>query len=691
MYALGADIGGTFTDLTLLCAATGEFITDKRLTDYADPAGPILAGARDLVARMNIGMADVGLFVHATTLVTNTVLERSGARIGMLTTKGFRDVLELGSEQRYNIYDLQCRRPEPLVGRHLRRPVTERMGADGAPLTPLSVADVQREYRWLKEQGAEAIAICFLNAYRNPKHELLAKQVIHDMDPGMLVSTSNELLPEIREYERFLATAVNAYVQPKVRDYLSSIERRLQEAGLACPFYVMQSNGGLMLAEAAARTPVAVLESGPAAGTIYAAAIAAHQAKHRVISFDIGGTTAKTALIHDYAPKITTEGEFARVERFKKGSGWNIRVPSVDLIEIGAGGGSIASVNDMGLLKVGPRSAGSEPGPVCYGRGGSEPTVTDADLVLGFLNPDYFLGGKMTLDRAAAQAAIETRLARPLGMSALDAAWGVHELVNENMALASRVHILEHGEDPATHAVIAFGGAGPVHAYAVAQKLGVRSLVFPPAAGVASALGMLLAAPKVHRVRTYYARLKDLDWNELRAKFDELAREAGAELQSIGAGAVQFTPMLDLRYAGQGYEVGVELGQSLSDIDPASVQARFEAAYEKLCGPRLENYDIEVINLRLAAVQQKVMPDARVRLRWDAEPSKAAAHRDVYFGPARGLLSCRIHSRRSLKPQDRGAGPAIIEDAESTLVVGPGQHWAVDEAFNIEVRAAEEG
>ena len=690
MYALGADIGGTFTDLTLLNTVTGEFITGKRLTNNEDPAEPILSGALELIEAMGISKADVRFFVHATTLVTNTVLERSGARIGMLTTKGFRDVLETGSEQRYDIYDLKCTRPEPLVSREFRRPITERMGADGRIVTALSEADVERECDGLKQRGVEAIAVCFLNAYRNPENELLAKRIIHRIDPGMLVSTSHELLPEVREYERFLVTVVNSYVQPKVGNYLASIERRLNDAGLSCGFYVMQSNGGLMLASAASRTPVAILESGPAAGTIYAASIASHLHKDKVISFDMGGTTAKTALVHDYVPKITNDVEFARVERFKKGSGWNIRVPSVDLIEIGAGGGSIASVNAMGLLKVGPRSAGSEPGPVCYGRNGQEPTVTDADLVLGFLDPNYFLGGKMKLDKAAAEAAIEVKLAKPLNLSVLDAAWGVHDLVNESMALASRVHILEHGEDPRTHTVIAFGGAGPVHAYAVAEKLDVDHLVFPPAAGVASALGMLLAAPKIHMVQTHYCPLRLVDWNKMKAEFDQLAKKAELDLQDIGGSSVELTTMLDLRYAGQGYEVSVELGSDVAATALPDVHARFEATYEKLCGPKLIGYDVEVINLRLVAAKQKIMPVAQARLRWVATAPRPASRREVYFGPQRKFLSCDIQLRRALKPEASGVGPTIIEDEESTLVIGPNQSWAVDEDLNIVVNTHRE-
>ncbi len=687
MYALAADIGGTFTDLTLLNAATGEFITGKWLTSIEDPAEPILLGSLELIESMQINKSDVQFFVHATTLVTNTVLERSGARIGMLTTRGFRDVLEVGNEQRYDIYDLLCRRPQPLVGRELRRPITERVAADGRVLTALSADDVKREYHWLKQRGVDAIAICFLNSYRNPENELLAKQIIHSIDAKMLVSTSHELLPEIREYERFLVTTVNAYVQPKVSSYLASIEHRLHSAGLTCRFYVMQSNGGLMLAGTAARTPVAILESGPAAGAIYAASVASYLHQKRVISFDMGGTTAKTALVHDYQPKITSDVEFARVERFKKGSGWNIRVPSVDLIEIGAGGGSIASVNEMGLLKVGPRSAGSEPGPACYGRGGTEPTVTDADLILGFLNPGYFLGGKMMLDKTAAATSIEEKLAKPLKLSVLDAAWGVHDLVNESMALASRVHILEHGEDPRTHAVIAFGGAGPVHAYAVAEKLGVETLIFPPAAGVASALGMLLAAPKVHMVQTHYAKLNEVDWSKLKEEFDKLGHKAALELNAIGAGSIELTAMLDLRYAGQGYEIGVELGDDIARTTLSDVQARFENTYEKLCGPKLIGYDVEIINLRLIAARPKIMPIAHTRLRWSSSTPSGDKRRDVYFGPQLKFLSCDIRRRRALQPRASGVGPAIIEDEESTLVIGPNQKWMMDDEFNIVLSA----
>jgi len=682
----GIDIGGTFTDFALMLQPARRLIIGKRLTTPKDPAIGLLKGLQSLLAEHDIDAADLEFVVHATTLVTNTVLERNGAKVGLLATAGFRDVLESGTEHRFDIYDLMIRLPQPLVPRHLRLPVNERMDIRGRELEPVSEESVRKAAATFKAEGVEAIAVSLLHSYANPQHEQQVGRILAEVLPGVPVTLSSTLLPEIREYERTLTTVINAYVQPRVRDYLQKLQGALTDLGIHQPLYVMHSAGGLMSAGQASIDPIWINESGPAAGALCAAHFGKQCGLTELISFDMGGTTAKTCLIRDGQPTVATDVEIGRQERFKKGSGYPMKVPSVDLIEIGAGGGSIAHIDSMQLLKVGPASASSEPGPVCYGRGGTQPTVTDADLVLGFLDPAHFLGGDMPLDRDSAYKAIHDRIAKPLNMEVLDAAWGIHELVNENMATASRIHIVEKGADPRNFAMVAFGGAGPVHAYAVAQRLGAAKLIFPIAAGAASALGLLLAPPAADLVQSFITKLQSCEWSRLTSVFEEMEQRGRTQLAGFHLPDARIVRSLDLRCAGQGSEINVPVKNGpLAAEDLDGISQSFHEQYTKLYGRRPPSAQIELMNARV-----RVMGEERVL---DTSPSSAGKptsktetrSRAVYFGAKAGFLDCAVLHRSELRPGMSGTGPALVQERESTLVVPPSKPWSVDAQGNIVV------
>jgi 5-oxoprolinase (ATP-hydrolysing) len=503
---LGFDIGGTFTDFVLADPATGALRLHKRLTTPEDPAIGALDGLHRIIADHGAGFADVVEIVHGTTLVTNAIIERNGAKLGLITTAGFADVLEAGTEQRYDIYDLFLTYPEPLVPRRRRLEVAERIDRDGRVVTPLDREAVRRAARALRDAGAEALAICFLNAYREPKHEREAAAIVAAELPAIPVSVSSDVVAEIGEYARFVTTCANAYVQPLMATYLRRLERELRAAGFTGALRLMHSAAGLVSATAAGDFPIRLLESGPAGGALAAALLGARAGHADLLAFDMGGTTAKVCLIEEGRAQIAPLMEAGREHRFKKGSGLPIKAATVDMIEIGAGGGSIAAIDAVGLLRVGPHSAGAAPGPACYGRGGEQPTVTDANLVLGYYDPGFFLGGTMALDVQAARDAIQ-RVAEPLGLSVEQAAWGIHKVVVESMADAARVYLVERGKDPRRYAMVGFGGAGPAHAGEVARALGMAELVVPPASGAASALGFLVAPLSASAVRSLLVRL----------------------------------------------------------------------------------------------------------------------------------------------------------------------------------------
>ena len=506
-YRIGFDIGGTFTDFILLDTQRNDIRLHKCLTTPHDPSIAALEGLTELLQAANLTLAPIGDVVHGTTLVTNALIERSGARLGLITTQGFRDILEMGTEQRYDIYDLFLQFPDPLVPRRHRLEVTERMDRDGNVLTPLDPTQVRTTAQRLVADGIEAIAICFLHAYRNPAHEQHAAEIVRAAFPDIAVSISSDVVAELWEYQRCNTTCANAYVQPLMGRYIGRLERELHARGFRGELRFMHSAGGLLSPQTARDFPIRMLESGPAGGGLATAFFGAAAAKPDVISFDMGGTTAKACLIENGRAEIAPMMEAARVHRFKKGSGLPIKAPVIDMIEIGAGGGSVAAIDEVGLLRVGPHSAGADPGPACYARGGTEPTVTDANLLLGYYDPGFFLGGRMALDRDAAERAL-AKVGGKLGLGAIDTAWGIHRMVVENMAAAARIHIVEKGRDPRAYAMVGFGGAGPAHAAEVARVLGVKQVLIPPASGAASALGFLAAPLSFEQVRSHPVRAR---------------------------------------------------------------------------------------------------------------------------------------------------------------------------------------
>ena len=691
----GADIGGTFTDICLLDPKTGRGATRKLLTTHRDPGEAVLAGLSGALADEGLTPDRVAIVVHATTLATNALIERTGARTGMLTTRGFRDVIEVGYEQLYDLYDIHLDLPAPLVPRSLRRPVAERTASDGERIDALEGESADAAIRFLLERGVESVAVCFLHAYANPENERAAASRIRALAPELPVSTSSEVLPELGELPRFSTTVANAYIQPLVSRYLVGLKERLTATGHRGAFTVVNSRGGTMSPETAARFPVRMLESGPAAGAHAAAVLSRRLRQRNLVSFDMGGTSAKICLVRNHAPQVTVEFEAARIARFKRKSGLPVRIPVVDLIEIGAGGGSIARVDSLGLPAVGPKSAGSEPGPACYGRGGVEPTVTDADAILGYLNPAYFLGGRLRLDAGAAEAALDEQVGGPLGMPPIDAAWTVFRQVNEQMARAAAVHASEHGVDLRRFSLLAFGGAGPIHAAHVARALGVRRIFVPPEPGVLSALGAVLAPPSFDLAASYKSELERLDLARVnriltdletqgRALLDEV--EAGLETGGCRADLHQVVRQVDMRYRNQRYEVPVPLppsGDLVRDGLPA-LEGAFHRAYEQRYGRTIRGVPAEAVTWRVSV---SAPPPATLKApgRTPGRPSRRAAEpagrRPAYFGE--GFVETPFYRRAHLPPGARLPGPAIVEEDGSTTVIPPGARGTVDPAGNV--------
>jgi N-methylhydantoinase A len=686
---LGVDVGGTFTDLVLHDPRRDLVHTGKLLTTPDDPSEAIVNGAQRLLRETGLVPADLHSIVNGTTLVTNTVIERTGAAVGLITTQGFRDVIEVGKEIRYDLYDLFLEAPPTLVPRRRRLEVAERLDVDGQVLVPLDEAAVAATARSLVEDhGVEAIAISFMHSYRNPRHEQRAGVIVRGAYPDLPLTLSSEVAPEIREFERTSTACANAYVQPLMRRYLSRLEEKLAGIGFAGRLYVMLSGGGIAAVQEAQAFPIRLIESGPAAGAMAASFLARLAGLDRVVSFDMGGTTAKMCLVEDGAPDHKFDFEAGRVRRFVKGSGLPLKVSVVDMIEIGAGGGSIARVEPgSGLMKVGPRSAGAKPGPVCYGLGGGEPTVTDADLLLGRLDPDYFLGGEMHLELDRVHRAFAQGVAHDLGLPTADTALGVQRIVDETMAAATRMHLAEKGRDPRRYTLVAFGGAGPVHAYNLARLLKMRRVVVPLGAGVASALGFLVAPPATDMVRSYVARLERLDWDLVNALFAEMAEEGRQLLIDAGAdpAAITLRPSADMRHVGQGFEIPVPLPAiALGAGDLAAMRDAFFASYRERFGRTVTEAPIEALSWRLACVAPG--EDIRIgRKPAGAAGSAAAARRgmrEAVFEGA-GRLSCGVYDRYALAPGANFAGPALVEERESTCCIGPGAQVSVDSFLNL--------
>ena len=693
-YSLGIDIGGTFTDLVVYDHDTGRQWSRKVLTTHDDPARAVAAGTAALLAEGRLDPSRFTRVVHATTLFTNALIERKGARTGLLTTAGFADTLEIGRERKFDLYDLAITKPEPLVPRDLRLEVAERVGADGRVRRRLDRREVAAGARRLAEAGVEAIAIVFLHAYANPRHEAEAARIVTRTLPRMAVTTSHEVAPEVREFERASTTVANAYIKPLAQRYLELMGRRLAEARIPAPLLLMLSSGGLTHVAEAERAPVRMLESGPAAGAIAAAFFGKEDGSGSVLAFDMGGTTAKLSLVDGGEPLTAYSFEAARQRRFIEGSGLPIRISTIELIEIGAGGGSIASVDEIGLLKVGPRSAGSQPGPAAYGLGGTEPTVTDADLLLGYLDPAYFAGGAMPLDVGAARAAVE-RLATRLGLPATEVAWGIHDVVNESMASAARVHVAERGRDPRAYALLCTGGAGPVHAWSVAAKLGLSRIVCPPSAGVASALGLLVAPARVDRVATVGIRLDEGNVAALEAAFQRLEDEARAVMADTGLKleSAVIQRLADGRFLGQGFDLVVTLPEG-PYADTAAGRARltaaFEAAYREKFALTPPGVPVEFLNIRVAV--RAPVSGSEVVLQGRAGSGAEAARkgsRPAYFREAGGFVPTAVYDRGRLGVGDRIAGPAVVEEEGSTLVIGPGASARVAPSGNLVMTLAE--
>src|SRR6266704_177284 len=691
---LGVDIGGTFTDLVVIDDATGTARVGKVLTTPKDPAHGVEEGIRALLDEAGVRSDAVRAVVHGTTLATNALIERKGAKTALLTTEGFRDALEIRREGRYDMYDLFIDPPPPLVPRHLRREVPERLLADGSILKTLDEAAARRALAELAREGVEALAICLLHAYVNPAHERRLSEIAREVSPGLSVSCSSEVVPEIREYERASTTCANVYVAPLMARYLEDLERRLAALGIDGQLYIMQSSGGTALPPLARRLPVRLVESGPAAGALAAAQAARERHEPKLLSFDMGGTTAKACVIDDGVPLVGREFEVARADRFKKGSGLPIRVPVIELIEIGAGGGSIARVDRMGLLKVGPDSAGADPGPACYNLGGRLPTVTDADLLLGYLDAEFFLGGRMRLDREAARRAIQEHVASPLGLDVIAAAWGIHRVVNENMAAAARIHGIERGRDLRSYPLFAFGGAGPVHCWQVARVLRVPRILLPFGAGTISAYGLLSAPLAFDFVRTHRERLDTADWPPLNRLFAEMESEGRALLARAGVREtdVRVARVAEMRYLGQGHEVEATVpAGALSTASLDAMTSSFESAYRALYHRLPQGVPIEALNWRVTVAGPA--PDVRLSgatriggaVGGDATSPPTSINKAVktrrkaYFAEASGFVDTPVYDRYALGPGFEFEGPAIVEERESTAVLGPGARCRIDD------------
>jgi 5-oxoprolinase (ATP-hydrolysing) len=688
-YHVGLDIGGTFTDFVLFDHERGTLALHKRLTTPDDPAEGALHGLHELLAREGLHTSDLATLLHGTTLVTNAIIERRGSSTGLLTTRGFRDVLEMGHEQRYDIYDLFLRYPDPIVPRRHRLEVDERLDAAGEILTPLDPGTIDPLVDALVDDGVQALAIAFLHAYRNPSHERLAAERIRARHPQLHLSLSSDVVPEIREYERTNTTACNAYVQPLIDHYLDRLESELAASGFRGRFSLMLSSGAAAAPATARRYPIRLLESGPAGGAIATAYLGARAGLRDLLAFDMGGTTAKAALIQDGRPNVAAAMEAGRVHRFKRGSGLPIRAPVVDMIEIGAGGGSIARRDALGLLKVGPESASADPGPACYGLGGVDATVTDAALVLGYYDPSYFLGGTMHLDHAASHAACH-RLGERFGMNAIDTAWGIHRIVCENMAGAARVHIIEQGHDPRRFPLLAFGGAGPAHASRVARILGAHEVLIPPVSGVASALGFLVAPVAHEIVRSYPMPFDRFDHAAIAQVMADLEREARAVLAEAGVASedVSIERSVEARLIGQFHEIVIPLPDGAIDAATgALLTAAFERAYEAAYHTVLPGYRPMAMGWRLRAVG----PAPHVPLAGSSFAATATpkGQRDAYFPEAGGFTPTPVYDRAALPAGAVIPGPVIVEEREATTIVAPGDTLSVDAVGNLRIRIHE--
>ncbi|MDE0970487.1 MAG: hydantoinase/oxoprolinase family protein [Octadecabacter sp.] len=665
---LGVDIGGTFTDVVL--EANGNTASTKVLTTHAAPEGAIIEGIHQVCKKSGIKPSDIVQIIHGTTLATNALIERRGAKTALITTEGFRDVIEMRTESRFEQYDLNLTLPEPLLPRQMRYTVPGRIDALGAELIPLTRADIEPVIEKIAMAGYESIAIGLIHSYLNPDHERLVAQVVAEKMPDAMVSISCEVSPQMREYERFNTVVANAYIKPLMKSYLSRLEDRLKTEDINCKIFLMHSGGGIISLKSAADFPVRLVESGPAGGAVFAAHIAARYRLDKVLSFDMGGTTAKICLIKNQAPKTSRVFEVARTYRFKKGSGMPISIPVIDMVEIGAGGGSLGSVDAMRQIRVGPESAGSEPGPACYGCGGKRPTVTDADLVLGKLDPDNFAGGVITLDHLAAEVALQTVLGEKLAVDATTSAFGLAEVIDENMANAARVHAVENGEDPSEYTMIAFGGAAPLHAGRLCEKLGVERLLVPPGAGVGSAIGFLRAPFSYEANRSVYMKLSDFNPNAIINLLGDLEKEAIGFVRTCSADSEILSEFkVYMRYTGQGWEIPIILTKSQTVTpDAATFKARFIEDYTKLFGRSVYGMDVEITVWSVKATT----PPEHVERTPEVSAITVApsiGQRKLFDPISAEFQDATVVLRDAMIPGSSVSGPAAIIEDDTTIIV----------------------
>jgi N-methylhydantoinase A len=681
-YRLGCDIGGTFTDFVLLNDKTGELKIYKCLTTPQDPSDAVEHGIREMGKATHGFVEKMDEVIHGTTLVINSIIERKGAKTGLIATKGFRDVLEIGRGIRYAPYDVFAEFPKPLIPRHLRFEVDERIRSDGSILKSLDPEEAREVVRALLKMGAESIAVCLINSFENPTHELMLKEIIEKEAPGVSVSFSYRVLPQIKEYERTSTTATNAYVKPLTGRYLSRLAGRLESIGFKGKLFIMLSSGGVTSVETAAEFPVRIIESGPTAAVIAGQYYGKLFNISEMFCFDMGGTTAKSCLIQKGVAGVVPTFEVGRVQRFMKGSGLTIQVPVVDLMEIGAGGGSIAKVSRMGTLQVGPESSGADPGPICYAIGGTDPCVTDADLLLGYLDENYFLGGEMKLNKEAARRGVMEKVARPLGVTFVQAIWGIHDLINETMAAAAKTHIAEKGGNPKIVTIVAFGGAGPVHAYSLAKKLGAPRLLVPPNAGVGSALGFFTAPRAFDLLRSHKVSLGNANFPDIEKIFKDLEAEAAKILKKEATERdIKFERSLDMRFVGQGAETNVPLtGRDFTRLKKEQVRRLFDGVYEKLYGRTYPDSEVEFINFKVrASLPERLLQLPKLDKKKRSLDQAIKGKRPAYSPVARDFIPYTVYDRYKLFPAAKFKGPAIIEEKESTVIVGEDARASVDE------------
>jgi len=679
---LGVDIGGTFTDLMLFDPASKKMRFSKILTTPEDHSEGVMEGIRRITEADGYSMGEIYSVIHGSTIGINTVIERKGAKTGLMTTNGFEDVLLIGRQTRPRIYDWTVGRPSPLVPGNFRKGITERMDHHGEALKPLDIIEVERVIEYFRENGVESIAVCLLHSYANPNHEQAIKEAI-EQSLDVYISVSSELLPEFREYERMSTTVVNSYIGPVVSSYLGSMEAELKDGGVG-QLLVMEANGGLTSVEDAVKRTVGTIESGPAGGVLAAAYIGGLVGRGNLISFDMGGTTAKSSLVVDSHPLVTTMYEVSPLEQGEtlvRGSGYPIKTPVIDLVEVGAGGGSVAWIDAGGALRVGPRSAGADPGPACYGRGGAEATITDANIVLGRIDPEYFLGGEMRLDPTASRGALDG-IAEALGITRLDAAEGILSVANSIMARGVRYVTTERGIEVKDFSMVAFGGAAPVQVIDLAEIVEVNEIIVPPSPGVFSAFGFLVADLVHNYVRTSYSLCSETSWNRVEGIFGELEERGHTQLEIDGVPLAdrRMTRSLDMRYAGQSHELNVAArdAQSLGGM-----VSRFHGVHERHYGYSMPEEEVAIVNYRLVAmgVRPKPVMEPRERSSGDAEVAKKGKRR-VHFNDE-GWVRCSVYDRDLLKPGNVVHGPCVVEEWDTTTVVNDGYAGTVDGFGNL--------